>query len=112
MLFPDDEHLRAVQTFDLAIAQAAAASRMGELVVGDGAAQTFAHHDRAVVKKIVGGDDIQTLQPVAEPARKILREALAGDDQRHAEKVVEREINPEDHARLIDEFIDSVGDVQ
>ncbi|MCQ2416723.1 MAG: F0F1 ATP synthase subunit B [Oscillospiraceae bacterium] len=29
-----------------------------------------------------------------------------------AEKVVEREINPEDHARLIDEFIDSVGDVQ
>ena len=29
-----------------------------------------------------------------------------------AEKVVGREINPEDHARLIDEFIDSVGDVQ
>jgi F-type H+-transporting ATPase subunit b len=29
-----------------------------------------------------------------------------------AEKVVEREINPEDHARLIDEFIDSVCDVQ
>ena len=29
-----------------------------------------------------------------------------------AEKVVEREVSPEDHARLIDEFLDSVGDVQ
>ncbi len=29
-----------------------------------------------------------------------------------AEKVVEREVSPEDHARLIDEFIDSVGDAK
>ncbi|MBR3267703.1 MAG: F0F1 ATP synthase subunit B [Oscillospiraceae bacterium] len=29
-----------------------------------------------------------------------------------AEKVVGREINPADHARLIDEFIDSVGDAE
>lgn len=29
-----------------------------------------------------------------------------------AEKVVEREVSPEDHARLIDEFLDSVGDVK
>lgn len=41
-----------------------------------------------------------------------LRSELSGLAVMVAEKVVEREINPEDHARLIDEFIDSVGDVQ
>ncbi len=29
-----------------------------------------------------------------------------------AEKVVEREVKPEDHKRLIDEFIDAVGDAE
>ena len=41
-----------------------------------------------------------------------LRSEVAGLAVLAAEKVVEREINPDDHARLIDEFIDSVGDVQ
>lgn len=41
-----------------------------------------------------------------------LRAEVSGLAVMVAEKVVEREINPEDHARLIDEFIDSVGDVQ
>ena len=41
-----------------------------------------------------------------------LRSEVSGLAVMVAEKVVEREINPADHARLIDEFIDSVGDVQ
>lgn len=41
-----------------------------------------------------------------------LRSEVSGLAVMVAEKVVEREIKPEDHARLIDEFIDSVGDVQ
>ena len=41
-----------------------------------------------------------------------LRAEVSGLAVMVAEKVVEREINPADHARLIDEFIDSVGDVQ
>ena len=41
-----------------------------------------------------------------------LRSGVSGLAVMVAEKVVEREINPADHARLIDEFIDSVGDVQ
>ncbi len=41
-----------------------------------------------------------------------LRSEVAGLAVSVAEKVVEREINQADHARLIDEFIDSVGDVQ
>lgn len=45
-------------------------------------------------------------------AESALRSEVSGLAVLVAEKVVEREINPEDHARLIDEFIDSVGDVQ
>lgn len=41
-----------------------------------------------------------------------LRSEVSGLAVMVAEKVVEREIKPEDHARLIDEFIDSVGDLQ
>ncbi len=41
-----------------------------------------------------------------------LRSEVSGLAVLVAEKVVEREINQDDHARLIDEFIDSVGDVQ
>lgn len=41
-----------------------------------------------------------------------LRGEVSGLAVMVAEKVVGREINPADHARLIDEFIDSVGDVQ
>ena len=41
-----------------------------------------------------------------------LRSEVAGLAVLAAEKVVGREMNPQDHARLIDEFIDSVGDVQ
>lgn len=41
-----------------------------------------------------------------------LRSEVAGLAVSVAEKVVEREINPEDHARLIDEFIESVGDAE
>ena len=41
-----------------------------------------------------------------------LRAEVSGLAVMVAEKVVGREINPADHARLIDEFIDSVGDVQ
>lgn len=41
-----------------------------------------------------------------------LRSEVAGLAVSVAEKVVEREINQDDHARLIDEFIDSVGDAQ
>lgn len=41
-----------------------------------------------------------------------LRSEVAGLAVTVAEKVVEREINQADHARLIDEFIDSVGDAQ
>ena len=39
-----------------------------------------------------------------------LRSEVAGLAVTVAEKVVGREINPDDHARLIDEFINSVGD--
>ena len=45
-------------------------------------------------------------------AESALRSEVSGLAVMVAEKVVEREINQEDHARLIDEFIDSVGDVQ
>ncbi len=45
-------------------------------------------------------------------AEQELRSEVSGLAVMVAEKVVEREINPQDHARLIDEFIDSVGDVQ
>lgn len=41
-----------------------------------------------------------------------LRSEVAGLAVSVAEKVVEREINPADHARLIDEFIESVGDAE
>lgn len=41
-----------------------------------------------------------------------LRSEVSGLAVLVAEKVVEREINQADHVRLIDEFIDSVGDVQ
>jgi len=41
-----------------------------------------------------------------------LRGEVSGLAVMVAEKVVGREINPEDHARLIDEFIDSVGDAE
>lgn len=41
-----------------------------------------------------------------------LRAEVSGLAVMVAEKVVEREINPDDHARLIDEFIDSVGDTE
>lgn len=41
-----------------------------------------------------------------------LRSEVAGLAVLVAEKVVEREIDPADHARLIDEFIDSVGDAE
>ena len=41
-----------------------------------------------------------------------LRSEVSGLAVLVAEKVVEREINPEDHARLIDEFINSVGDAE
>lgn len=41
-----------------------------------------------------------------------LRGQISGLAVMVAEKVVEREINPNDHARLIDEFIDSVGDTE
>ena len=45
-------------------------------------------------------------------AESALRSEVSGLAVMVAEKVVEREINQADHARLIDEFIDSVGDVQ
>lgn len=41
-----------------------------------------------------------------------LRSEVSGLAVAVAEKVVGREINPEDHARLIDEFIESVGDTE
>ena len=41
-----------------------------------------------------------------------LRSEVSGLALMVAEKVVEREIKPEDHARLIDEFISSVGDAE
>ncbi|MCR4761087.1 MAG: F0F1 ATP synthase subunit B [Oscillospiraceae bacterium] len=41
-----------------------------------------------------------------------LRSEVSGLAVMVAEKVMEREINQADHERLIDEFIDSVGDVQ
>lgn len=41
-----------------------------------------------------------------------LRSEVSGLAVMVAEKVVEREINPEDHARLIEEFISSVGDAE
>ncbi len=41
-----------------------------------------------------------------------LRSEVSGLAVMVAEKVVGREINPDDHARLIDEFIDSVGDTE
>ena len=41
-----------------------------------------------------------------------LRAEVSGLAVLVAEKVVGREINPDDHARLIDEFIDSVGDAE
>ena len=41
-----------------------------------------------------------------------LRSEVSGLAVMVAEKVVGREINSEDHARLIDEFIDSVGDTE
>ena len=45
-------------------------------------------------------------------AASALRSEISGLAVAAAEKVVEREINQADHERLIDEFIDSVGDVQ
>ncbi len=45
-------------------------------------------------------------------AASALRGEVSGLAVAVAEKVVEREINPADHARLIDEFIDSVGDAE
>ena len=41
-----------------------------------------------------------------------LRAEVSGLAVMVAEKVVGREINPDDHARLIDELIDSVGDAE
>ena len=54
-------------------------------------------------------DELERERRKAESA---LRSEVSGLAVMVAEKVVEREINQEDHARLIDEFIDSVGDVQ
>ncbi|MBR5371098.1 MAG: F0F1 ATP synthase subunit B [Oscillospiraceae bacterium] len=45
-------------------------------------------------------------------AERALRSEVSGLALMVAEKVVEREIKPEDHARLIDEFINSVGDAE
>lgn len=45
-------------------------------------------------------------------AERALRSEVSGLALMVAEKVVEREIKPEDHARLIDEFISSVGDAE
>lgn len=56
-----------------------------------------------------GRDELEREMRRAESA---LRSDVSGLAVMVAEKVVEREINPADHARLIDEFIDSVGDAQ
>ena len=45
-------------------------------------------------------------------AERALRSEISGLAVTVAEKVVEREIKPEDHARLIDECINAVGDAE
>ena len=52
----------------------------------------------------------QELERERRRAATALRGEVSGLAVAVAEKVVGREINPDDHARLIDEFINSVGD--
>jgi len=57
----------------------------------------------------------EKLAAAKEESAELVRKATRKAQQRSvmvAEKVVGREINPDDHARLIDEFIDSVGDTE
>ena len=51
----------------------------------------------------------ESIEQERKKAMNQMKDEIAGLSMLIASKVVEREVNPEDHKRLIDDFIDKVG---
>ena len=64
-----------------------------------------ANHEAAAAKQRAE----ESIEQERKKAMNQMKDEIAGLSMLIASKVVEREVNPEDHKRLIDDFIDKVG---
>lgn len=64
-----------------------------------------ANHEAAATKQRAE----ESIEQERKKAMNQMKDEIAGLSMMIASKVVEREVNPEDHKRLIDDFIDKVG---
>ena len=98
---------QAQAQYEEALAQAKAEA--GEIVKA--ADRTAAAHSEEILED--ARRQAQAIAEIAQQRKKAVNEVkdeLGGIAVDIASKVVEREVRPEDHAKLIDEFIQNVGD--